>query len=157
MLHGIAHRIGDPQMYYVNLAGTDALVASIIGQSTSTSLSAKAAADAMALKTANDAKAMGELTKQLSIQRTLDSKAENGYLQNLDGERDADMASAMADMQSAMGQIQSATADTADSANAHTEQRQEMASAGVRPNVNVANFRFVNPQFGNMKPFMLMI
>ena len=70
--------------YLVNMdAKTDALVASIIGQSTSTSLSAKAAADAMALKTANDAKAMGELTKKLSIQRTMESRSKGGYLLDL--------------------------------------------------------------------------
>ena len=40
---------------FTYLASTDALVQSIIGQSTATSFSAKAAADAMAAKTALDA------------------------------------------------------------------------------------------------------
>ena len=99
--------------YLVNMdAKTDALVASIIGQSTSTSLSAKAAADAMALKTANDAKAMGELTKKLSIQRTMESRSKGGYLLDLAKRRPTsgvrsdrggdDMSKAMADMQRAM-------------------------------------------------------
>ena len=59
---------------FVYLASTDALVSSIIGQSTGTSLSAKAAADAMAAKTAGDAARMGDITRQLSIQRTMESR-----------------------------------------------------------------------------------
>ena len=68
------HRVMVPGVYLVNMASTDDLVASIIGQSTSTSVGAKAAAEAMAAKTASDAKAMGDLTKELSIKRTLESK-----------------------------------------------------------------------------------
>ena len=101
-----------PVPYMLNLdAKTDALVSSIIGQSTSTAFTAKAAADAMGLKTANDAKAMGDLTRQLSIQRTMDSRTKGGFLQELakrptSGVRKDrggdDMTRAMAQMNQAM-------------------------------------------------------
>jgi hypothetical protein len=79
------------------LASTDDLVKSIIGTSTATSFSAKAAADAMAAKTAADAAAMGEITKRLSIENTMKSRAEGGFmLMDLVKGNKSDMDKAMA-------------------------------------------------------------
>ena len=69
-----------PSVLSLQELGTSDLVNSIIGQSTLTSTSAKAEADRMAAKTALDAKTMGDLTKKLSVERTMESRRNGGFL-----------------------------------------------------------------------------
>ena len=68
------------QMSLQSLSAQSDLIARITGQATSTSSTAKKAADAMARKTAKDAKIMGDLTKKLSIERTMESRRKGGFL-----------------------------------------------------------------------------
>ena len=72
-----------PEVSQLSLQSLDAqsdLIARITGQATSTASTAKIAAEAMAQKTAQDAKIMGDLTKKLSIERTMESRRNGGFL-----------------------------------------------------------------------------